>query len=185
MNTNRFGFLGFNATEAPGERAVYATGFAPIHNSYGEAIAVLGLELQADFVVEEREKVASLIQPLFVFLYVSGVIFIVITATIITRPIPSLTEAVQAIGQGDYEQDLSTLYEGNFSSEFSESAAAIEESGRVHIRKKQLSEKVEALEIQIDNEQRGKDVRNISESDFFKDLQSKACDMRESDSDDE
>ena len=82
--------------------------------------------------------------------------------------------------RGDYEQDLSALSGGRFRSEISELAAAIEESGRAHIREKQLTERVEALEVRIDRKQREEDVCTISETEFFKDLQLKAHDMRDS-----
>ena len=45
-------------------------------------------------------------------------------------------------------------------------------------RERQLRAQVQALKVEIDQERRKKDVSDVVDSDFFKDLQTKAADMR-------
>ena len=49
---------------------------------------------------------------------------------------------------------------------------------QVAARERQLRAQVQALKVEIDQERRKKDVSDVVDSDFFKDLQTKAADMR-------
>jgi phosphate uptake regulator len=91
----------------------------------------------------------------------------------------ALTRAAQRIGEGDYEQDLSTLTPGRFSDEIGKLAQVFEIMvGKVHQREEKLKKQVAELQIVIDEQRRQEQVSEIVDSDFFRDLQDKARKMR-------
>jgi hypothetical protein len=96
----------------------------------------------------------------------------------VTGNIQRLTAAVQGISKGEFEQDLSSLYSGKTTSEWSILAKAIEESGRALLREKKISTQVEKLQIQIDDVQRHQDAQAIMDTAFFRDLQENVKSIR-------
>jgi hypothetical protein len=50
---------------------------------------------------------------------------------------------------------------------------------QVAIREQRLREQVKALRVEIDQERRRRSVEEVTDSDFFRDLQTKAATMRE------
>jgi methyl-accepting chemotaxis protein len=92
-------------------------------------------------------------------------------AQVVTRSIKELTVAANRISEGEFEQDLSHLYNRPYQSEISLLALAVEASGRAHLREQKLSEGIKRLEIQIDQTQRQEEAHTIMNTDFFRELQ--------------
>lgn len=111
--------------------------------------------------------------------FLVGLGFTYVVTSQATRAIRALTEAARAIARGEYKQDLSHIYNMRPRVEINELAEAIEESGRVHIREMVLIEKVKELEIKIDESKRQEQLDELTGSEFFQDLQSKAKRIRQ------
>jgi HAMP domain-containing protein len=103
--------------------------------------------------------------------------------TLATRRMSRLAQAARAIARGEYKQDLSAISKLKPYSEINELAEAIEESGRVHIREQVLMKQVQELQIKIDEHKKQEQVDELTGSEFFQELKTKAKAIRESKSD--
>lgn len=102
------------------------------------------------------------------------------TSEAISEPIERLAEAAVAVEAGSYELD-SLARVTTRSDELGQFARAFEQMAReVHAREQKLKAQVNALQIKIDHQQSEEQVEEITETDFFKDLQAKARAMRAS-----
>ena len=104
-------------------------------------------------------------------------------AGVVTKPIVNLAEVSQQIGDGNYDQDLDTLTGGQkWEDEIDTLVNTFKIMiGKVAKREKNLRERVQQLEIMIDEGKRDKQVQEIVDSDFFRDLQQKAQAVRDRD----
>lgn len=100
------------------------------------------------------------------------------TSEAISAPIERLAEAAAAVEAGSYE--LESLNEvGARGDELGQFARAFEQMARqVYAREQKLKAQVSALQIEIDRKKGEAQVAEITDTDFFKDLQSKARVMR-------
>lgn len=94
------------------------------------------------------------------------------------RNISIVTTAAREVAAGHFDIDLSRLYGGRFRSEISELARAVEESGQAHLREQKLQVEVAELKIVIDHLRSDTEVNAIVGTDSFKELKSKADELR-------
>lgn len=96
-----------------------------------------------------------------------------------TRPVRALTRAAESI---EADQDFATddlVALGRARDDLGRLARVFARMAeQVFTRERQLRAQVQALKVEIDQERRKKDVSDVVDSDFFKDLQGKAADMR-------
>jgi hypothetical protein len=104
--------------------------------------------------------------------------FISLTVAYAQRNMAALTGAARQVSEGNYDVDLSSLYNTRFQSEISELARAVEASGRAHLREQKLQVEVAELKIEIDHLRRDAEVEAIVETDNFKELRRKAAELR-------
>lgn len=157
----------------------WLSGYAPIRNSAGEAVGAVGVDMCAADVIQLQNTIRRTALPVLgaTLLILAAVVFLV--AHSVTRPVIALTRAADCIGRGDYEQDLSSLHSGKIRDEVSTLASVFELMvGKVYEREKKLKEQVAELQIIIDETKRQKQVEEITESDFFYELQEKARVLR-------
>ena len=92
----------------------------------------------------------------------------------------AVAEAAVAVETGSYELDSLAGLTAR-SDELGQFARTFEQMARqVYAREQQLKAQVSALQIEIDRAQGEEQVTEITDTDFFKDLQSKARAMRAS-----
>jgi HAMP domain-containing protein len=157
----------------------WLSGFAPIYNSAGEPVGAVGVDMCAADVIQLQQSIRATILPAFglTFLVLAAVVFGI--AHSVTRPIIRLTSAAEGVGGGDYEQDFSGLYTNLLRDEVATLAQVFEMMvGKVREREQRLRQRVEELQIILDEGKRKKRVKEITESEFFRDLQSRARKMR-------
>lgn len=157
----------------------WVSGYAPITNSKGEKVAALGVDYSTQYVNEFQNEIRQRVLTVFILTYSLMMLMVLLVSRALTRPILVLTEAAGRIGEGDYEQDLSTSVEARFPDEINSLARVFELMvSKVYKREQTLRRQVEELRIEIDEVKRKKQVSEIVESDFFQDLQVKARSMR-------
>jgi HAMP domain-containing protein len=157
----------------------WLSGYAPIYNSDGEPVGAVGVDMCAIDVIQVQEQVRRTVLPAMgvSLVILAAVVFLV--ALNITRPIIALTSAADQIGQGDYDQDLSAIKTGFLRDEVDTLARVFEIMvGKVRAREQRLRQRVQELEIIIDEGKRSKQVSEITDSEFFRDLQARARKMR-------
>lgn len=157
----------------------WLSAFAPIRNSAGEIVGVLAVDgCAADIKKIDRDIRESLgIAMAGAFLLLAAIVWLM--AYSITRPITTLTHVAALIGQGDYNQDLSRLTGGRFSDEVTKLADVFDIMiDKVAQREETLKKKVASLQIIIDEGKRDKQVEELTENEFFRDIRARAEQMR-------
>jgi nitrogen fixation/metabolism regulation signal transduction histidine kinase len=98
----------------------------------------------------------------------------------LTRPIIGLAGAAKEIGEGDYSHEWKDDdAKRNFHDEIDTLTGVFKVMvDKVAQREKTLRARVQQLEIMVDRSKLDKQVKEIVESDFFQDLQSKVQGMR-------
>jgi hypothetical protein len=119
------------------------------------------------------------------FTIVLTAIFIITNAALMaqsmTRPLLRLTASAKAMGRGDLTRDQAAALEqteGN--DEIAQLSHLFGSMAKEVIQREEgLIQKVEELQILIDEKQRSEQVEEIVETDFFRELKEKARDMRQ------
>jgi methyl-accepting chemotaxis protein len=157
----------------------WVTGYAPIHNSTGQTVGAVGIDFRADYVRQVQSDVRDRFVPAAIISAVLLVGMVYLVSRLLTRPVSTLTDFADRIGEGDYNQDLSRLTGGRFHSEINKLAQVFEIMvGKVRQREENLKKQVAELQIMIDETRRQEQVDQIVDSDFFRDLQKKAQTIR-------
>ncbi len=157
----------------------WLSGFAPIYNSAGERAGAVGVDMCAEDVAALQNSILNTLLPAFV-----GGLFIMAIAVYfvsyrLTRPIKRLTGVADSIGQGNYDHDVSRLHGGFFADEVATLAEVFEiMMGKVRTREEKLKQQVAELQIMVDESKKAKQVAEIVDTDFFRELQDKANEMR-------
>lgn len=156
---------------------IWVSGYAPIRNSNGEVVAALGVDIAAGRLVERQMQIRAALIPAFIVAYVALAVVVLLVANGVTAPIRLLSRTAGRVGEGQYEK--AEIKMGLFQDEVTALAQAFNIMiGKVSAREEQLKQEVTRLKIIIDESKRGKQVEEITTSDFFQDLQAKARDMR-------
>ncbi len=96
----------------------------------------------------------------------------------LTRTLRGLDQASRRVGEGDYAPI--EVKPGFFEDEITGLTATLNQMiEKVRGREERLRKQVESLTIQVDQAKRQKSVAEVVDSDFFRDLKSKAKTMRE------
>ena len=161
------------------EFGYWISGYTPVYNSKGVVVAALGIDFHAEYVQEVQRAIQNTVVIAFILTYsvLLGLIYIIAGA--LTNPIRILTKAAERIGEGDYKQDISSVSNSRFPDEISTLARVFTIMvGKVYQREQTLIKQVEELKIEIDDVKRLKQVNEITDNEFFRELQEKSRAMR-------
>ena len=158
----------------------WVSAYAPVMNEQGEIVAAVGVDFRAEYVDNVRQSILSQMGTAFLITYAILFILVFAFSQIFTRPITQLTEAAERIGEGDYEQDLSDIGSQRFRDEIGSLADVFDIMvDKVYQREQRLLQQVAELRIEIDKGQQSEQVEEIVETDFFRDLKSRAAELRQ------
>jgi nitrate/nitrite-specific signal transduction histidine kinase len=150
-----------------------------LKNDQGETVAGIFVDFEADYVMGVRDGLRNRIFLAFIITYGLSFLFIFIIATYGARPIRELTRAAEAVGEGKYDQDFTSLPTTRFPDEITTLAHVFPIMiGKVSQREQTLQRRVAELRIEVDDVKRKQEVQKIVESDSFHDLQEQAKAMR-------
>lgn len=158
----------------------WVSAYMPVKDKSGKIVAAMGIDFEAAYVDQVRQSILNSVFLAFLLTYTSLFVLVFLFSGALTGPIVKLTQAANALGEGDYSQDFSKLNRaGRFSDEIEKLAAVFTVmADKVRQREQTLKRQVEALKIEIDETKRKKQVSEIADSDFFRELQTKARNMR-------
>ena len=157
----------------------WISGRTPIFNAKGEKVGALGIDFRADQVLEVQKAILDKVAIAFLVTYVVLFVLAYIVSRALTGPIEDLTQVVERIADGDYNQDLNRLTRGRFQDEMGKLATSFAIMvSKVDLREQNLKQQVEELTIHIDETKRFRQVSEIVDSDFFQDIQAKAMVIR-------
>lgn len=169
----------FATTIVEDEWGQWLSGFAPIYDSSGAIVGAVGVDMCAGDVSLLKEDVRAAMLSTFGITLGALVVAILVIALGITHPIKALTHAAGLIGQGDYTPDTSRLAGGYLRDEVTTLAGVFEVMVRkVREREDRLKQQVADLQIMIDEKRREQQIKEIVDTDFFRDLQQKARALR-------
>ena len=91
----------------PDDWGTWMSAFAPLRNDEGEIVAVLGLDIEADYVFQLQDQIRNRVLMSFIVTY--GILFVLIyvLSGVLTRHISELTQSAEQIAAGDYSEALS------------------------------------------------------------------------------
>jgi HAMP domain-containing protein len=157
----------------------WVSAYGPIENSAGKVVGAVGIDFSIEYVQQVQKGIRDSIVIAFAITYSVLFVLVFIISQVLTRPIIELTKAAAQVGEGNYEQDFSKLSEAGMRNEISTLAEVFTIMvEKVHRREQTLKRQVETLRIEINATKRRSQVEEIVETDFFKDLQSKAREIR-------
>ena len=158
----------------------WISAYRPVLDSSGGSAGAIGIDFEASYVYEVQSGIRDRVWIAFGITYVSIFVVVFLLARTLTRPIQRLTVSAERLGEGDYTQDITEVHSGGFTRDEIVTLADVFAimAGKVYQREQTLRKQVEALRIEIDDAKRSKQVSEIAETDFFRDLQSKARGMR-------
>jgi hypothetical protein len=157
----------------------WMSAYGPIKNSSGEVIGAVGIDFQAYYVDEVQNGIKNNMLFSFIIAYLALFAMVYLVSSALANPIIKLTDAAECVGEGDYEQDFSSMTKDRLTDEIDLLASNFSIMvDKVYQREQTLRRQVEALKIEIDEAKRTQQVSEIVDTDFFRDLQAKADHMR-------
>jgi len=157
----------------------HVSAYGPIHNSAREVVGAVGIDFKANYVREVQQKIRQNMILSFAIAYIALFILVYLISVVLADPIVKLTDAAERVGEGSYEQDFSSLIKRHFPDEIDSLANSFSDmTQKVYQREQKLRRQVEKLKIEVDETKRSQQVDEIVDTDFFRDLQGKAKQMR-------
>jgi HAMP domain-containing protein len=157
----------------------HLSAYGPIKNSRNSVVGAVGIDFRAEYVLQVQAGIRrTMLISLFVA-YVALFILVYLMSSLMTNPIIKLARAAELVGEGDYQQDFSVMVKTRLVDEINVLASSFAVMvSKVYHREQILRRQVEELKIEIDETKRRRQVDEIVDTDFFRDLQAKADRMR-------
>lgn len=157
----------------------WISAFAPIERSDGTVVGAIGIDYPYDYVIEVSNEVRKRLIVILSVTYAILLLLVIYVSAALVRPLKRLTTATRRIAGGEYDLDLRPVVQTRFPDEMAELASAFAQMAeQVAARERSLTREVKRLRVEIDQAKREADVKEITDSDFFADLTSKAAEMR-------
>jgi signal transduction histidine kinase len=157
----------------------HLSAYGPIKNSKDFVVGAVGIDFRAEYVRQVQSGIRRTMLVSLLVAYVILFILIYLMSSLMTNPIIKLARAAELVGEGNYQQDFSPLIKTRLPDEINVLASNFSIMvSKVFHREQTLRRQVEELKIEIDETKRSRQVEEIVETDFFRDLQAKADRMR-------
>jgi HAMP domain-containing protein len=158
----------------------WLSAYRPVENSSGQIVGAIGVDFEAGYVNDVQKAIRDRVFYAFVITYAGLFLLVFLVSRTLTRPIQKLTVSAERLGEGDYNQDMSKYTpSGVLRDEIARLADIFAVMAtKVYQREQNLRKQVEQLKIEIDESRKQKQVSEIADTDFFRELQTKAKKMR-------
>jgi HAMP domain-containing protein len=158
----------------------WISAYRPVQNTAGENVGAIGVDFEANYVQEVQNAIRDRVALAFILTYAGLFLLVFLVSGSLTRPIQRLTVSAEHLGEGDYAQDMSKYQPAGWLRD--EIVRLADVFGimaeKIYQREQNLRKQVEALRIEIDETKKQKQVSEIADTDFFRELQNKAQNMR-------
>lgn len=157
----------------------WISAFSPIRDASGATVGAIGVDFSLAYVDKVRAEVRDRVFPVLIISYLVLLGLVVILSSALVRPLRRLTAAAARIADGEYDLDLTGIASTRFPDEMYDLGQSFTVMAqKVGARERNLTNEVRRLKVEIDATKRAKAVEEITGSDFFSDLTSKAAQMR-------
>lgn len=158
----------------------WISAFTPIRRTDGEVVGAIGIDYPYGYVTDISNEVRRRLLLIMSVMYVVLLMLVLYVSAAVVRPLKRLTSATRRIADGEYDLDLTPVMQTRFPDEMAELAGAFAQmAAQVAARERTLTTEVKRLRVEIDDAKREASVKEITDSDFFADLTSKAAAMRQ------
>ncbi len=158
----------------------WVSAYTPIVDASGVKVGAMGLDFELAHVDEVQDAILGGTWQAFLLTYAALLLLVLVLSRILTQPIVRLTAVAERVGEGHYEQDFTALRQRRFRDEIGLLADVFQGmTEKIGVRERTLRRQVLALRIEIDEGKRTQEVAEIVETDFFRDLQARAHEMRQ------
>lgn len=160
-----------------GAAAADLKGFAPIHNTDGKVVGGLAVSVAGTRGVINMLQIRNALIFAFLGSYLVLFVFFLFISSRTTAPLRTLSRTAEQVGEGQYEAIEITprLFKDEVSTLTQVFTLMI---SKVQVRENELRQQVTELKIIIDADKRARQVREITESEFFTDLKTRASQLR-------
>jgi len=159
------------------------SGALPILDASGHVVAALAVDAAPGPAAAGQLRAQANLLPLL------GLVYVLLSSSVwfitgnLTRTLRALDQASKRVGEGDYAPV--DVKPGFFEDEITRLTATLNQMiEKVRGREEKLRKQVESLSIQVDQAKRQRAVDEVVDSDFFRDLKSKARTLRDEHADD-
>jgi HAMP domain-containing protein len=155
------------------------TVIAPMENSAtGRPFGAVRVQLSIEHILDAVRRQVGLASLVAATILGLGVLTSLLLARRVTQPVARLTAAAAAVEAGAFEPEtLGSVVERQ--DELGQLARVFQRMAQeVHAREERLQQEVQALRIEVDQSKREREVAQITESAFFRDLQDKVRQRR-------
>lgn len=119
----------------------WITVYSPIRNRKQEVVAVLGADIEADYILDIQRKIRYRFGIIFLLSYAFLSVLIYFITGILVRPLVQLRSSLQQVSQGNYNLDLSNITRQQFEDEITHLARIFESmTHRIYVREVLLQE---------------------------------------------
>ncbi|MDZ4769876.1 MAG: HAMP domain-containing protein, partial [Chloroflexota bacterium] len=156
----------------------WISGYAAIVDSLGTHVGVIGIDYEAQYFYDVRQQILVGGIPVFLTVYVIFIVAIILLITRFMRPLKTITNAAERIGDGEYDTPLPKTAK-TFQSEMDILSDVFGSMvKKLDRRETELRKQVEVLKIEIDQAKASAQVMEIVDTDFFTGLQARARNIR-------
>lgn len=157
----------------------WISAYAPLTDASGTVVAAVGVDFDARHVIEIQEQLRNRVYVAFSVSYVLLLLLIYLIAGVFSRPITMLTRAAERLGDDREDREVPSFPRQRIMDEIGVLAGVFEAmAAKVVTRERSLLREVRELRIEVDEAKRQQDVSEIVETDFFRELQSKAAQLK-------
>lgn len=157
----------------------WVSAYSPILNDKGESVGAIGVDYPLDYVAEVQANARRDLAPILLATYALLLLLVLVISGYLVRPLRRLTDATHRIAEGEYDLEVRELVKSRFPDELYELGESFEiMAAKVAARERSLTKEVQRLRVEIDTVKREQSVEEITGTDFFSDLKSKAATLR-------
>lgn len=158
---------------------MWFSGYAPILDPQKKPVGIVAVRMNAQSVADVQNNIKSTTFTAFAAVYFVFLAAILFIAFAITRSLNRITGAAAAL-ERDEEYDPARLAPAMRSTDEVGTLARIFDkmAKEVRAREKRLRQEIADLRIEIDVNKRQRQVSEIADTDYFRDLQKKARELR-------
>jgi HAMP domain-containing protein len=157
----------------------WVSAYAPVVDAAGISVGAVGLDFELAHVDQVQNSILGSTGRAFLLVYALLLLLVLILSRVLTDPIVRLTAAAERVGEGHYDQDFGRLRQRRFRDEIGVLADVfLRMTEKVDVREQSLRREVQSLRIEIDESKRAQQVQEIVDTDFFRELQARAQQMR-------
>ncbi len=140
----------------------WVSAYAPIKNSGGRVLGLMGVDFRADDVIQIRRELQQRLAIAFIIAYLVLLSLLYLLSRIFTKPILELTKASEQVSEGNYAQVLSRFRQRKMPDEISQLANSFERmAAKVQQREVILEDESRTLEHQVQQRTQELEEKNI------------------------